>query len=129
MTKDSIFLILSTNFSPRDVCENCRSLRIYEDVEKNGIRKWSNVWEFGRTENDIFFPPIIQPIDNGKFILFPQETKPLFKKRVINMKSFNPIELWEINKTLTRSSLELPIDLRDNIEKSIYHHRVWILQM
>ena len=119
MTEDSIFLILSTNFH----------VRIYEDVEKNGIRKWRYVCDFGQIENDFFFPPVIQPIENGKFIFFPQEIKPGFHNLVINMTTYNPIELWEINKTLTRSPLELPIDLQDNIEKSTYQHRLWILQM
>ena len=61
MTEDSIFLILSTNYY----------VRIYEDVEKNRIRKWSYVWDFEQIENDFFFPPVIQPIENGKFIFFP----------------------------------------------------------
>ena len=126
MTEDSIFLIRSTPFYHTYLCQNCRSLRMFEDDDKNGIRKWSKVWEFGPTENDIFCPPVIQAIENGKFIFFPHETKSRFVKNVVNMTSFNPFELWEMNNTLTRSSLELPIDLRDTIDTT---YRLWILQM
>ena len=96
---DSIFLILSTNFAPWDPCENCRPLRIYENVEKNGIMKWIYFGDFGEREYDFFMLPAILAIENEKFIFFPHEVKPSVSNRTINMISCKPIELWRKNKT------------------------------
>ena len=106
---DSIFIILHGI----EVYTNLYS--IYENVENNGIMKWSYICNFGETDYDFVMPPVIRSIEIGKFFFFPQETKTRPKPdRAINMTFVNPIELWTKNKTLTRSPFEFPKSLRPN---------------
>ena len=113
---DSIFLILKRRVDPY---ENGGRHRIYENVESNGIVKWSYIENFGPTRaqlqpnsgdaaDRLFMPPVIQSIESGKFFFFPQETE---ANNEININIFNPIELWTKNKTLTRSPFEFPKSL------------------
>ena len=120
MTKDTIFLLLSMDF--------LRRYRIYEYVEKDDTKKWYCLGNFGHQNYMVFFPSVIKPIENGKFFFSPERTidptrSPCTSQRCINQECFNPIEVWEKNKTLNRSSLELPILFRNNTKT------LWILKV
>lgn len=65
------------------------------------------------------FPPVIHPKENGKFIFSPQETSRIRRQ----FWSFDSIEVWEKNTTLTRSPLELPM----NFPREMYS--LWIVQL
>ena len=110
MTKDTIFLTISQLFP--------RNYRIFEYVEENETPKWNYLAMFA-AENVMVFPQVIKPIDNGKFIFFPTETE--FYRQ---MRPVDALEVWEKNKTLTRSPLELTINFRKNLTQSLF-----ILQM
>ena len=115
MTKDTIFLMVS---QVRD-----RNYGIFEYVEENGTLKWTHIADFGNTRNGyntLMLPQFIKPMKNGKFIFFPREAK-----IVRSTMFFDAIEVWEKNKTLTRSPLELPI----NFTAEIWKQSFWILQM
>ena len=130
MKEDLVFLIVDTNFSPLNPCINCLPLRIYEKVEKLGVKKWSYLGDFGNKDYDMDFPPIIKPVEDRKFIFFSQRIKTQdsnYQNRFISMRSFNSMELWKKNNTLTRSVLKFPIHLQQNIENSTT--RLWILQV
>ena len=113
MTKDTIFLMVRQMLA--------RNYRIFEYVEENETLKWNHLADFGNTRNGystLVAPQIIKPMENGKFIFFSRETQ-----IVRSVFSFDAIEVWEKNKTLTRSPLELPIDFKAETLS------FWILQM
>ena len=118
MTKDTIFLMI--------VQIHERNYDIFEYVEENETLKLTHVADFGNRRNGYFLwlPQIIKPMENGKFIFFPREAKIVWQTI-----SFDAIEVWEKNKTLTRSPLELPKDLQDTIDNSTDPFRLWILHM
>ena len=74
-----------------------------------------------RGNYSMFFPPVIKPIDNGKFIFSPQDRTSI--PSLFEIRSFDAIEVWEKNKTLTRSPLELPINFPSEI------CGLWIVQL
>ena len=77
-----------------------------------------------RGNYSMFFPPVIKPIDNGKFIFFPRERTSIESiPSLFEIRSLDAIELWEKNTTFTRSPLELPI----NFPSEIYG--LWIAQL
>ena len=108
--------------SPLCPFEACRRYKIFERVEKNDTNEWNYFGYFGDKEYEMSFPTVIQPIENGKFILFPQETKPVKSGFVISVSSLN-LEVWERNRTFIRSLLEFPIDFPN------YFENLWVLQM
>ena len=115
MTKDTIFLMI--------VQIHERNYDIFEYVEENETLKLTHVADFGNTRNGyntLVLPQVIKPMENGKFIFFPREAQ-----IVESTMSFDAIEVWEKNKTLTRSPLELPI----NFTAEIWKQSFWILQM
>ena len=107
--------------SPLCSFESCRRLKIYEKVENNETMVWEYIGYFGDKEYEMSFPPVIQPIENGKFLIFPQEIKPVKSGFMLSLSSFN-LEVWERNRTFTRALLEFPIDFPDDFEN------LWILQ-
>ena len=116
MTNDTIFLMLSCAESPI-----CYGVRIYEFVEKYGTMVWDYRGDRGDRRYGLEFPPVIKSLENGKFILFPQVN---FKWKTSNENwSFYALEVWDKNKTLTRSPLELPISFPRKIQ------RLWIVQL
>ena len=128
MENDTIFLIVSTDTFFR---ENRPSLRIFENVETNKAMKWIRIGEFGKSAYDISLPSVIKPIKNKKFIFHPRKIerflRDIGKNTTFDMKSFKVIELWEKNTTLTRSTLEFPMNLRHNIEN--FTSKLWIVQL
>ena len=98
---------------------SCPRFEIYEYVEKNGTMELDKLGNYRDTCYRMFFPPVITPMENGKFIFSPQETMRIPRQNW----SFDPIEVWEKNETLTRSTLELPI----NFPREIYS--LWIVQL
>ena len=113
MTKDAIFLMIPKR--------STRNYRIFEYVEETETRKWRYLANFGNMikYSSLKLPEVIKPMDNGKFIFFPRETK----IRDGGISSFDTIEVWEKNQTLTRSPLKLPINITDKTNS------FWILQM
>ena len=109
------------------------SYKIYEKIEENGILKWSYFGDYGQGLNKkqpmnkdlhINLPPIINPIEDGKFIFFPQKTTTSLLEEETMV--IYPIELWETNNSSSRSLLRLPIDLRHKIEAKSTRD-LWIL--
>ena len=100
------------------------SYEIYEKIEINGILKWSYFGDYGqglhknqpsKQDLHINLPPIINPIEDGKFIFFPQKTTTSgrsFASPWAETMILYPIELWETNNSSSRSLFRLPIDLR-----------------
>ena len=121
MTKDTIFLMIS----------NVHDYGVFEYVEENETLKLTHVADFASTWNGystLVLPQVIKPMENGKFIFFPRETQIvqwIITNRFKSTISFDAIEVWEKNKTLTRSPLELPI----NFTAEIWKQSFWILQM
>ena len=91
--------------------------------------KWNYFGDYGQEDLLINLPPIIYPIEDEKFIFFPQKTK-VTHQAILNQTSMsiNPIELWKTNNTSNRFLLKFPIDLRDKIERDSTTD-LWILQM
>ena len=115
MTKDTIYLMVS---QMRD-----RNYGIFEYVEENETLKLTHLADFGNKRNGyntLVLPQVIKPMENGKFIFFPREAQ-IVRETI----SFDAIEVWENNKTLTRSPLELPT----NFTAEIWKQSFWILQM
>ena len=120
MTKDAIFLML-TQTTQILTESNPPNFIIIEYVEENETRNWNYVATFGNKLNGydkLLLPEVIKPMENGKFIFFPKETK--IRQFLW---SFDAIELWEKNTALTRSPLELPINITSETRS------FWILQV
>ena len=115
MTNDTILLMLSA------VTYFCRRLRIYQYIVKNESMVLDYLENFRDTCNmyRMVFPPVIHPNENGKFIFSPQETSQIRRQ----FWSFDAIEVWEKNTTLTRSPSELPI----NFPREMFS--LWIVQL
>ena len=96
-TNDTIFLLLS-EFS------SCPRYRIYEYVD--GYMKLDYLGDFRNTCYRMVFSPLINAMENGRFIFSPlmmqYSREPLLKTEPW---SFDAIEVWEKNITLTRSPL------------------------
>lgn len=128
MTKDTIFLMLSTD-------RYTIQYELYEYVEKNETKKWNCLGNLGNTKYNVVFPPVIEPIDNGKFIFSGRKMSPekmshieyqCFDHHIEDQSlnwSFVPIEIWEKNKTFTRSHLELPLNFSNQTRS------LWMLQI
>ena len=74
---------------------------------------------FRDTCYSMFFPPVIIAMENEKFIFSPQETRRISSGNW----SFDAIEVWGKNTTLTRSPIELPINFPREIQT------LWIVQL
>ena len=85
--------------------------------------KWNYVGNFGDPSHLLFFPPIIESIENEKFIFFPRETTTENFYYLID--SSETLEVWEKDEKLTQSPLELPI----NTSSPGIIGTVWILQL
>ena len=105
-------------------------MKIYEKIEKNEIKEWSYLGSFEKEDYNIFFPPIIKSFGDEKFIFFAQNiNKSDVRNNLKSITFFKLVELWKKNKTLSRSLVEFPIDLRKNIEESTDPiEDLWILQ-
>lgn len=118
-----------SSFSPLCPFINmCRRFQIYERIEKYETMQWNYIGYFGDKEYEMSFPPVIQPIEKGKFIVFPQEVK--HKRDEIDVEGLNvynhpvnPLEVWEKNRTFIRSHLNCTMDFPNYVEN------LWILQM
>jgi len=103
----------------------CYRFEIYERIEKYETMEWDYIGYFGDKEYEMSFPPVIQPIEKGKFIVFPQEIKDKRNAEETNVLNHpvNPLEVWEKKRTFIRSLLECPMDFPNYVET------LWILQM
>ena len=123
-----IFLIISKTFQfDWEFCTKCRIMKIYQKIEENGYKKWSKCGNIGHQQIDMFFPPVIKAIEDGKFIFFSQKTKRSSTGFFERLTVSNLLEVWEKNETLSRSLLKFPMNFRQNIEFST--DRIWIIQV